>query len=286
MFSNRLIRGLARTSDESNLRLSKEDWRQVLDANTAFSEPEESERGNGRYAQWLLSKVGAEALSDANRALELCCGNGFLYFSFREIEARFEDFVYVDISSAQLKAFKRRAAGSTRMPAMAVADVMHLPFKNGSFDLVFGNSFLHHIPDVELCLREVHRVLVPNGRFVAFHEPTPTAPRLEFFPLHYYRRFRRRADPGSLTDIWLIEPRTLKRLLHQSGFPSVTVSYHGLASAFVAEPLRLLTPRFRGGTGLVDRVRRRVDELDRVLPQSVLRRFAPSIAVVARRGAS
>jgi SAM-dependent methyltransferase len=39
-------------------------------------------------------------------------------------------------------------------------------------DLVVGHAVLHHVPDVELALREVLRVLRPGGRFVFAGEPT------------------------------------------------------------------------------------------------------------------
>ena len=44
-----------------------------------------------------------------------------------------------------------------------VADAESLPYPDDSFDLVVGHAVLHHIPDVELALREVLRVL-KSGR--------------------------------------------------------------------------------------------------------------------------
>jgi hypothetical protein len=53
-----------------------------------------------------------------------------------------------------------------------VADAEGIPYDDNTFDLVVGHAVLHHIPDVELSLREVVRVLKPGGRFVFAGEPT------------------------------------------------------------------------------------------------------------------
>ena len=45
-------------------------------------------------------------------------------------------------------------------------DAENLPFANGSFDIVYSNGVLHHTPNTEAAIAEVHRVLKPAGRAV------------------------------------------------------------------------------------------------------------------------
>jgi len=47
------------------------------------------------------------------------------------------------------------------------ADAQSLPFPDESFDVVTARHMLYHVPDIPRALREVHRVLRPNGRFLA-----------------------------------------------------------------------------------------------------------------------
>lgn len=42
-----------------------------------------------------------------------------------------------------------------------------LPFRSDSVTTVFSNSVLEHIPDLDAVLRDVHRVLMPGGQFIA-----------------------------------------------------------------------------------------------------------------------
>ena len=51
-----------------------------------------------------------------------------------------------------------------------MADMSQLPFKDGSFDLVFSHSVVHHCKDLKKLFSEFCRVLKPGGRLVALHE--------------------------------------------------------------------------------------------------------------------
>ncbi len=45
---------------------------------------------------------------------------------------------------------------------LRVADAMHTPFPDQSFDLIYGNAILHHL-DSDGCAREIARLVAPGG---------------------------------------------------------------------------------------------------------------------------
>jgi len=51
------------------------------------------------------------------------------------------------------------------------ADMIELPFKDNSFDIVLTNAALHHSPNLLKTLREVYRVLTPEGKVILLSEP-------------------------------------------------------------------------------------------------------------------
>lgn len=52
-----------------------------------------------------------------------------------------------------------------------VADATEMPYEDSLFDAVFESGVVHHVPDWRAALREVARVLKPEGRF-CFAEPS------------------------------------------------------------------------------------------------------------------
>lgn len=76
----------------------------------------------------------------------------------------------IDISGVAIEQASRRAEdmalANTRF---LVADAMATGFPDASFDLVFGSGIIHHL-DVDVSLREIHRILRPGG-IAIFKEP-------------------------------------------------------------------------------------------------------------------
>jgi len=76
-----------------------------------------------------------------------------------------------DISHAFLDSIRQAAEPATASKLKYyVSDANYLPFRNSSFNLVVGNSVLHHFVDYDKCLKKIYDLLVPGGTGV-FHEP-------------------------------------------------------------------------------------------------------------------
>lgn len=74
----------------------------------------------------------------------------------------------IDLSPIMLELAEQRRAASDFADRVTLqkVDAKSLPFDDASFDTVFSNTILHHIPDPIPFLTEAFRVLKPGGAFL------------------------------------------------------------------------------------------------------------------------
>jgi SAM-dependent methyltransferase len=114
------------------------------------------------YGPWIREIAGFDRRR-GDLLLEIGCGMGTDLLEFARGGAR---VVGVDLTRRHLELARRRFGFSGQSARLFQGDAERLPFPDRSFDFVYSNGVLHHTPDTEGALREVHRVLKPGGSCV------------------------------------------------------------------------------------------------------------------------
>jgi len=108
--------------------------------------------------------------------------------------------------------------------AFAIARAEMLPFRDAAFDLVISNLVIEHVSDPQAHLREIKRVLKPDGltylaapnRF-ALLEPHYHLPLLSWLPTRVSDRYVRLSGRGDGYDINPLTPGDLRRMALGAG---------------------------------------------------------------------
>lgn len=189
--------------------------------------------------RWRRHVVADLSLEPADRVLDVCCGTGDLALEIAP-HARCAacDFTWEMLTRAQEKASR-----SGEPVHLAAADALHLPFPTGTFDAVTVGFGVRNLEDLPAGLRELRRVLRPQGVLAILEFSRPTHPLLRgpywlylhgLLPAvgrmlsHRGGAYRYLADSIA----GFPEPETLCRYLEDAGFREA--SYRHLSGGIVA----------------------------------------------------
>jgi ubiquinone/menaquinone biosynthesis C-methylase UbiE len=117
-----------------------------------------------RWTSWLLDQI--EAPADAN-VLEVGAGPGVLWRANKERVPQGWQITLSDFSPGMVAEEQhnlRDVAGNFRYE---VIDAQSIPYDDVTFDAVIANHMLYHVPDISKALREIRRVLKPDGKLFA-----------------------------------------------------------------------------------------------------------------------
>jgi demethylmenaquinone methyltransferase/2-methoxy-6-polyprenyl-1,4-benzoquinol methylase len=114
------------------------------------------------------------------RVLDLCCGTGDMTFALRKQGRNRDqwivgaDFAHAMLQRAQAKSLEKISQnGQSALPRWIEADALSLPFPDEHFNLVTSAFGFRNLADYDAGLREIARVLLPDGEcgILDFSEP-------------------------------------------------------------------------------------------------------------------
>ena len=114
-----------------------------------------------RYAlePHILELVGFERWAGAD-VLEAGCGIATDGMRFVRAGARYTG---IDFSPSALDLARERLELEGGSARFVRGSIVELPFPDASFDLVYSNGVIHHLPETQRAIAEFHRVLRPGG---------------------------------------------------------------------------------------------------------------------------
>lgn len=133
-----------------------------MDANTYFETvaPEWETMRSGFFAPSVREKaIAAAGLEPPGRVADIGAGSGFVT---EALAAGGFSVTAVDRSASMLKALSARLSGVDCRQGDAEA----LPLETGEVAAAFANMYLHHVDDPAAALREMARIIRPDGRLV------------------------------------------------------------------------------------------------------------------------
>lgn len=172
---------------------------------------------------WKRELIETLNIKGNEKALDLACGTGDITFALGE-KLPAGDATGLDITKGMIEiANKKLGEKSVNNVSFRIGDIMSMPFADGTFDYVTCGYALRNVPDVELALLEIKRVMKPGGRFISLDFAHPNNRIYRWLYLNYL------IVVGSITgillhgdaDVYRYIPESLKRYPGQHGVQEI-----------------------------------------------------------------
>jgi ubiquinone/menaquinone biosynthesis C-methylase UbiE len=185
--------------------------------------------------------------------IDICCGTGTLCLNVIP-KLGFSKCIAIDNSRVAIEVLEKRIQKNQPIEARN-EDITKTSFGKDSIDAIYGNSFLHHIPNNHNFFSETFRILRPGGIVVLTGEPTVAADVLENIIMMTLikgldiiglRRTKQYDDQSPVTDIWLYEEESLRQMLVDTGFIDIKIHGFGILVPLLNWPSALVFGKIFG----------------------------------------
>ena len=185
---------------------------------------------------WIFSALARHAPPGSTRALEVGPGSGVYLPKLAEL---FGEVVAADVEQSYLDDLRPLASRDLNLE-LRQDDITHSGFASDSFDLILCTEVIEHIPDSSSALKEMYRLLKPEGVLVLStpqrYSPLELCAKIAFLPgiINLVRLVYREPilETGHIN---LLSQRDLVAQLCAAGFRSRETHKSGVYLPVVAE---------------------------------------------------
>ena len=174
----------------------------------------------------------------------------------------------IDLTEAGIELTRERLALEGLSSDLRVADSENLPFEDGTFDIVYSYGVLHHTPNTEKALAEVHRVLKPGGTALIMLYNLRAWTSWNLWAMHCLMKFRPWKSPRWAVYNFLESPGTKAYTEKESGDLFTAYSTVEMDTSFLGGDL-LTMERSAKYSGLLPRI------LFALFPRPLVRALGP-----------
>ena len=135
----------------------------------------------GQDRRWKRRLVSMAPIRPGVGALDLACGTGDITYALSDAGA---SSVGLDITPRMVEIARGKRPSGSR-PGFLVGDMMALPFREATFDVVTTGYGIRNVPVIAHALGEIRRVLRPGGIFLSLDFDRPSNPFVRAVYLAY-----------------------------------------------------------------------------------------------------
>lgn len=116
------------------------------------------------WHRWLFDQI---KIKPNMKILELGCGNASLWIRNIDRIPQNIDITLSDLYEGMLEDAKSNLGEYSTRFNFKLIDAQNITFEDNTFDIVIANHMLYHVPDRNLALKEIKRILKPGAFFYA-----------------------------------------------------------------------------------------------------------------------
>lgn len=190
----------------------------------------------GSHVAWRNYTMKQMNIQPGQKALDVACGTADWSIALAQAVGKDGSVIGLDFSQNMLDvgAYKVSQKGVGHIVDLVNGDAMKLPYEDNTFDFATIGFALRNVPDIQIVLNEMARVVKPGGKVVSLEvSKPPFIPYRKLFYFYFYNilplvakwtvnKYEQYAWlPKSLTNF--PDSRELARMFQEAGLDPVQV---------------------------------------------------------------